>query len=162
MRFVDRLVPLLFLSSSIVALISAYFAEYILDIPPCELCMYQRIPFLLTIPMSISLFYMDNKFTRLMMVILMLINSVIAGYQVSVENQLITHSEICMGTKKLSTLDVSSVEAIERSIAQTNIVQCNHPSIVVLGISMAGWNIVYCLSIILLYLIILRYGRNEE
>ena len=67
----NLLINLIFLTS-IIALISALFIEYILGHQPCNLCVLERIPYLLAI-VIILLNYKINHLEKHFMLLLMIV-----------------------------------------------------------------------------------------
>jgi len=57
---------------SIIALISAYFIEYILGHQPCNLCLIERIPYALSI-IIIFLIYKFKQFEKILIMLLILV-----------------------------------------------------------------------------------------
>ena len=57
---------------SIFALLAAYFIEYILGHQPCNLCLIERIPYILTI-IIVSLIYIFKKNEKIYIILLSLI-----------------------------------------------------------------------------------------
>ena len=79
------LIKTIFLVSSI-ALVSAFFIEYILGHQPCNLCIFERIPYLLAI--IIILFnYQFNQFEKffvLLLLIVFLIGAILSLYHLGI------------------------------------------------------------------------------
>ena len=161
-----RYIALLFLLSGVLALYMAYYSEYVLNFPPCKLCNYQRIPFFIAIPISALMLCKPKiKFLDLLLVIITLSNVTLAGHHVAVENKWITESSLCGASNAddLSNIDLDSIEALDAYFENKKHVPCDEPSIVVFGVSMAGWNVIYCLMIVLCYLTMrVRFKLNKN
>ena len=71
-------ISILILLFSIFALIAAYFIQYILGHEPCNLCLIERIPYILTI-IIISLSFVFKKFEKFFLSII----AVAAGFKVA-------------------------------------------------------------------------------
>ena len=57
---------------SFIALVSAYFIEYILGHQPCNLCVYERIPYFLAI-LIVLINYKYNKLEKYLILLLAII-----------------------------------------------------------------------------------------
>ena len=68
----NRLILNLILVFSIFALTAAYFIQYILEHEPCNLCLIERIPYILAI-IIISLSYIFKKYEKIYLIFLSLI-----------------------------------------------------------------------------------------
>ena len=87
---------------SIFALISAFFIEYFLGHEPCNLCLIERIPYILSI-IIISLIYLLKKYEKIFLIFLSLIFFCAAGisiYHFGIEQGFIEESLVCDLDKK--------------------------------------------------------------
>ena len=50
---------------NILILISAYYIEYILKVPACSMCIYQRIPYFLSTVIIVVFFFKKKKFKKI-------------------------------------------------------------------------------------------------
>ena len=87
----------LILLFSIFALISAYAIQYILGHQPCNLCLIERIPFMMVI-IIITLTLFLQKFEKISLIIISLIffsATLISFYHFGIEQGFITASLVC-------------------------------------------------------------------
>ncbi len=145
-----HLIFCLFLSSAI-ALTSAYISQYIFNYQPCVLCLYQRKPFFAIIAISlISLTLLKSsksqKITFFLCLILLLINSGIATYHVGVEEKIFTGPSTCAGAKLNES---QSLEELKLALLKAPSVKCNEPQFYLLGLTMATWNLIFCLLLVI-------------
>ena len=87
-------------TTSVLAIIAAYIAQYIFELEPCILCLYQRQPFFAVIALSsVTLVFFDKIKSQKIAVILSLfflvINCAIALYHSAVEQKLIQGPTTC-------------------------------------------------------------------
>jgi disulfide bond formation protein DsbB len=54
------------------------------------------------------------------------------------------------------------LQDLRNMIAKTKAVRCDEPSFKFLEISMAGWNVLYCLALILSSLFLFKIGRRRR
>ena len=82
---------------AVIALISAYFIEYILGHQPCNLCVYERIPYFLAI-LIVLINYKYNKLEKyliLSLAIIFLIATILSLYHLGIEQGFIRESLLC-------------------------------------------------------------------
>jgi len=138
------LIKIIFLVS-ILALISAFFIEYILGHQPCNLCIFERIPYLLSI--IIILFYFKfnqfEKFFILLLSIVFLFGTILSIYHLGIEQGFIQESLVC-DLKNGSNL-LSKEEILEQ--LQEKSVSCKDVTFKIFGLSLTSYNILISLLI---------------
>ena len=136
------LIKIIFLVS-IVALASAFFIEYILGHQPCNLCIFERIPYMLAI--IIILFnYKFNQFEKffiLLLLIVFLIGAILSLYHLGIEQGFIEESLVC-DLKNGSNL--LSKEEILKQLQEKN-VSCKDVTFKIFGLSLTSYNILISL-----------------
>lgn len=129
--------------SSTVLLGTALVSQYAFGLQPCPLCMMQRYPYFAVIVLSL-LGMMVHKRPVLVRSILgvsgvmLICGAVIGGYQVGVEKGVFEGLSGC--TERLPPN--ASMEEVKQALLAAASVSCKDPAIVVMGLSMAGWNAV--------------------
>lgn len=148
---------LIFLTlSSIFALIFAYISQYVFGLQPCELCFWQRKPFFAIIILSAIFLTIPQlkKFQNLAIkisLLLLLINSAIAFYHAGVEKKVFKGLSSCASNLE----NITKIEDLKLALEKTKSVRCDKPQFVLLGISMAGWNFIYCLGLAIISFVFL-------
>jgi disulfide bond formation protein DsbB len=148
-----RQLSLIMLVASSLPLILALISQYGFDMHPCELCIYQRIPYIVEIILAILLLFLNNYksfiIIALFSIFAYMTNVGLSFYHIGVEYGWWSFGECS------STLDTSSFDALKNSLLNAAIVRCDEVQFSFLGLSMAGWNLVYsiALSFYLSYLI---------
>lgn len=142
------LILLVFYSST--ALIFAYISQFGFDYQPCILCLYQRKPFFAIIALaSLTLIFFKSeqsqKITFFLCIFFLLINAGIATYHVGVEKKVFKGPTTC-SSENLN--DFENLEDLRIALTKTKAIRCDEPSFVFLGLSMAAWNLTYCLFLI--------------
>ena len=145
---------------SFIALISAYFIEYILGHQPCNLCLIERIPYGLSIILIISIFILKKyeRFFILLLILTFIFSFVISFYHYGIEQGFFEESAIC-GLK-----DISENITKEDLLKQLNkkIVSCKDVTFRFFGLSLTSINIVISLFfIITLVKINTKYEKNK-
>ena len=92
----NLLIKLIFLIS-VIALVSAFFIEYVLGHQPCNLCILERIPYLLAIIIILLNFKFSHyeKFFILLLSIIFLAGAIISLYHLGIEQGFIQESLVC-------------------------------------------------------------------
>ena len=152
------LIKIIFLVS-VIALISAFIIEYILGHQPCNLCIFERIPYLLAI--IIILFnYQFNQFEKffvLLLLIVFLIGAILSLYHLGIEQGFIQESLVC-DLKNGSNL--LSKEEILKQLQEKN-VSCKDVTFKIFGLSLTSYNILISLLICIgVGKIYFDYGKN--
>ena len=82
---------------SFVALISAFFIEYILGHQPCNLCLIERIPYGLSIMIIMAIFIIkkNQKFLVLLLILTFIFAFVISFYHFGIEQGFFQESSVC-------------------------------------------------------------------
>ena len=145
---------------SIVALTSAFFIEYILGHQPCNLCILERIPYLLAI-IIITLNYKFihiEKHLILLLILIFLAATILSLYHLGIEQGFIEESLVC-DLKNGSNL--LSKEDILKQLQEKN-VNCKDVTFKILGLSLTSYNILISLLItISTTKIYLNYDKNR-
>jgi disulfide bond formation protein DsbB len=131
------------LAASTMALAAAYLAQHRFGLLPCELCLWQRVPYWAAIGAALPALAVPALRLPLvgLAVLLLAGNAVLAGYHAGVEwgfwPNVLARCAAPPGPA------ARSVEDLMRALADAPIVRCDEPAIRVLGLSMAGWNALY-------------------
>ena len=154
----NLLIKLIFLIS-IVALASAFFIEYILGHQPCNLCILERIPYLLAI-ILILLNYKFNHLEKYFLILLttvFFIATILSLYHLGIEQGFIQESMVCdlkSGSNLLSKEDILK-QLQEKSVS------CKDVTFKIFGLSLTTYNILISLLItIYTTKIYLNYDKN--
>lgn len=138
----SRHAPLLILLACIAALGSAFLAQYGFGLRPCILCLYQRIPYAISILLALLALRTRNPRTRDILIglcaALFAINAGIAAYQVGIENFWWAGFSGCSGTGAALP---DSPDALLQSLSQPLPVRCDDVPFELFGVSLAGANL---------------------
>ena len=145
---------------SVIALASAFFIEFILGHQPCNLCILERIPYLLAI-IIITLTYKFihiEKHLILLLILIFLAATILSLYHLGIEQGFIEESLVC-NLKNGS--DLLSKEDILKQLQEKN-VNCKDVTFKILGLSLTTYNILVSLLItISTTRIYLNYDKNR-
>ena len=138
------LIKIIFLVSTL-TLLSAFFIEYILGHQPCNLCIFERIPYLLAI--IIILFNLKfnqfEKFFILLLVIVFLFGAILSLYHLGIEQGFIQDSLVC---DLKSGSNLLSKEEILKQLQEKDI-SCKDVTFKIFGLSLTSYNILISLLI---------------
>ncbi len=144
---------------SIIALSSAFFIEYVLGHEPCNLCILERIPYLLAliiIVLNYKFIHLEKYFI-LLLILIFLGSTILSLYHLGIEQGFIEESLVC-DLKKGS--DLISKEDILKQLQEKNI-SCKDVTFKILGLSLTSYNILISLLITISSTkIYLNYEKN--
>jgi len=150
----------LILLFSIFALLTAYFIQYVLGHQPCNLCLIERIPYILTIIIiTLTLFF--KKFEKICLIILALVfvsAMLISIYHFGIEQGFISESLVCDLKNKSGSLTTEDLlkELKEKTIS------CKDVTFKIFGLSLATINIIISLILsIIITKIFFNYEKNK-
>ena len=145
---------------SFIALISAYFIEYILGHQPCNLCVYERIPYFLAI-LIVLINYKYNKLEKylvLSLAIIFLIATILSLYHLGIEQGFIQESLLCDLEKGANIVDK---DEILKQLQQKSI-SCKDVTFKIFGLSLTNYNIIISLLLTIgLTKIYFGYEKNR-
>jgi len=123
-----------------VPLAGALVGQYGFSLHPCDLCIYQRIPYGFIIIFALAGFFIKNQRIRyiicLFCAFLFLIDAGIAGYHAGVELNIFKGPTACSASGGSG----QTLEEMRAEIMNAPLVTCAQAMIYVLGLSMAAWN----------------------
>ena len=147
----------LILILSIFAVLAAYFIQYVLGYQPCNLCLIQRIPYILSI-ITILICLLSQKFEKIALIILSLIffsATLLSFYHFGIEQGFITESLVCDLNSPNNEL---SKEALLNQLKEMP-VSCKNVTFKIFGLSLATFNIFISL---ILSSITIKLFKNYE
>ena len=150
----------LILLISLISIISAFFIEYILGHQPCNLCLIERIPYVLSITLIISnyIFKTNEKIVILLLIITFTFSSIVSFYHFGIEQDFFEESPVCTLN---NTSEIISKEEILKQL-QEIYVSCKDVTFRVFGLSLTSINMFLSLILtILLTKIFISYEKNK-
>ncbi len=150
----------LILFVSFVALLSAFFIEYVLGHQPCNLCILERIPYVIAIVIILLnyKFYQFEKIFLALLVIVFLTATILSVYHFGIEQGFIEESLVC-DLKNGS--EATSKEEILKQLQEQK-VSCKDVTFKIFGLSLTTYNIVISILITINALkIYLNYAKSK-
>jgi len=145
---------------SFFALIAAYFIQYVLGHQPCNLCLMERIPYILTIiVITLSFLFKKHEKTYLALLALIFISAtLISFYHFGIEQGFIKESFVC--DLNSQSINLSSEDLLKELKKRT--ISCKDVTFKILGLSLATINAIISLILsIIITKIFLNYEKNK-
>tara|TARA_B100000287_G_scaffold405628_1_gene429357 strand:+ start:577 stop:1065 length:489 start_codon:yes stop_codon:yes gene_type:complete len=146
---------------SLISVLSAFFIEFVLGHQPCNLCLMQRIPYILSI-ILICLNFFSKKNEKFIIILLTLVFSfslIISFYHFGIERGFFEESSVC-GLK--NTSDIISKEEILKQLQVKNI-SCKDVTFKIFGFSLTTFNMIISLFLLIILTKILKnYEKFKE
>ena len=141
------------------AFIAALIIQYGFGHQPCELCIYQRIPYILAI-LTIIIILLNKKYEKTALLILAIIFFVsfsLAFYHFGIEQGFVSELALCESDNLAK--DLSKEQILEQ--LKNNTISCKDVNFKIFGLSLATINSIFSffLSVIFIKLFI-SYGKN--
>jgi disulfide bond formation protein DsbB len=143
-----------------IALAVAYASQHLGGLLPCELCLWQRLPYWMAIGAGLAALAAPRAAMPLAVaaVVLLAGNAALAAYHAGVEwawwPNILARCAAPPGPA------ARTVEDLMRALADAPVVRCDEPAIRVLGLSMAGWNALYAAAAATICAVMLRRPRT--
>ena len=140
-------------------IISALIIQYSLGHDPCKLCLYERIPYFLSMLLLIKIIFI-KKYERIILLILFLVfmsSAALAFYHFGIEQGFFSESLAC------TTGDLSKTLSKEELLEQLkqNRISCKDVSFRILGFSLAAINTIFSLVLSVIFIMLfLNYEKN--
>jgi len=140
-------------------LIFAYVIEYKFGHDPCKLCLYQRIPYFISILLILKIFFIKGH-ERIFLFILSLVfisSSILAFYHFGIEQGFFKESLAC--TNESLSENLTRDELLKQ--LSENTISCKDVSLRIFGFSLASINTIF--SIVLsgiFFNLFIKYEKN--
>ena len=140
---------------SFISIISALYIEFILLIPACKLCLYQRIPYLLSMIFGLfGYFFSKNKIWLYLLIMTFITSLILSGYHLGIENNIFKEFSGCT-SENLNLID--KTELLQN--LNNFLPNCKDVNFKIFGLSLATINFILSIA---LTLITIRYVLNEK
>ena len=140
-------------------IISALIIQYWLDHEPCKLCLYQRIPYFLSMLLIIKILFIKKyeKITLLILFLVFMSSAALAFYHFGIEQGFFNESLACTAGDLTKTL---SKEELLQQLKQ-NSITCKDVSFRILGLSLAAINTIFSLILSVIFIrLFMIYEKN--
>ena len=142
---------------SIISLLGAVFIENVLEQSPCRLCLYQRIPYLISIFICFFGFnYYKNFLWMYLLLILFIISTILSGYHVGIENSIFEEFSGCTSENINITNKLDLLNNLKKTMPS-----CKNVDFKLFGLSLATINLIISLLISAISITIIKYEKNK-
>ena len=143
---------------SIISLLGAVYIEFILNQNPCKLCIYQRVPYIISIFVCFLGFTSQRKTHWLFFLILVFISSsFLSGYHVGIENNIFSEFSGCSNTNTSLIDKTDIIKSLKDSMPN-----CKEVNFRVFGFSLATINLFISILISLYTVKLLINEKNRS
>ena len=140
-------------------LISAFIIEHKFGHQPCKLCLYERIPYFISILLILKIFFIKsyNKITLLALILVFIISTILAFYHFGIEQGFFEESLACTNRNLMeSTTKEELLEQLEQ-----NTTSCKDVSFRILGFSLAAINTIFSIILSVIFTrLFINYEKN--
>jgi disulfide bond formation protein DsbB len=140
-------------------IISALIIQYWLGHEPCKLCLYERIPYFLSMLLIIKIIFIKKyeKITLLILFLIFMSSTVLAFYHFGIEQGFFKESLVCAAGNLSETL---TKEEILKQLSQ-NTISCKDVSFRIFGFSLAAINTIFSISLSAIFIrLFINYEKN--
>ena len=140
-------------------IISALIIQYWLGHEPCKLCLYERIPYFLSMLLIIKILLIKKfeKITLLLLSLVFISGASLAFYHFGIEQGFFSESLACT-TEELSKT-FSKEELLEQ--LKQNSISCKDVSFRIMGLSLAAINTIFSLVLSVIFIwLFMNYEKN--
>ncbi len=154
----NKLTLNLVLVFSIFALIAAYFIEYVLKYEPCNLCLAQRLPYIIAVIIITICFFLKKleKKIFLLLSLIFISGTFLSLYHVGIEKGFFEESFLCNLSNENNSL---TKEDLLKEL-QKKVISCKNVDFTVFGFSLASINSIA--SIVLSFITLKKYLNYEK
>ena len=140
-------------------IISALIIQHWLGYEPCKLCLYERIPYFLSILLIIKILFIKKyeKITLLILSLVFISSTTLAFYHFGIEQEFFSESSAC------TTGDLSKILSKEELLEELkqNSISCKDVSFKILGLSLAAINVIFSLTLSVIFIkLFFSYEKN--
>ena len=142
---------------SLLSLLIALYIEFFLGYPPCKLCIYQRIPYLIAIFITfLGINYSKNLFWLYALLLVFFSSFLLSGYHFGIEQEVFKEFSGCTGNS-LDIIDKSEL----LKILNSEVKSCKNVDFKIFGLSLATINFLLSFIIFILILTVIKNEKNR-
>tara|TARA_B100000767_G_C19746995_1_gene528995 strand:+ start:635 stop:1120 length:486 start_codon:yes stop_codon:yes gene_type:complete len=122
---------------SFITLVTAYAIQYILGYQPCNLCIIERVPYMLAIIILVfnHSFQKNEIFYSILLLLIFKFSFLISFYHFGIEQGFVNESNVCGS----NNLGLTTKEDLLKSLQEINI-SCKDVAFKVFGLSLTTYN----------------------
>ena len=146
---------------SFAALIGAYFIEYVLGHQPCNLCLIERIPYGVSIILTLVILILkkNEKFFIVLLLLTFVFSFTISLYHLGIEHGIFKESTVC--TAKDFSENITKEDLLNQ--LSRRVISCKDVTFRIFGLSLTTFNMMLSLFLsILLINIFSNYDKFKK
>lgn len=153
----------IFILGGVVALCVALLGQYVFGLYPCEFCLLQRYPYGVAIAAGIASLLLPRMGSAWKCVVIigalaLLATALLGAYHTGIERGWVDYTGGCVADASAT----GSIEDLRAQILNAPQVSCADAAAMVAGLSMATWNTIYALGLLLLVGLQYRFERTAH
>ena len=143
--------------TSLLSLLIALYIEFFLGYPPCKLCIYQRIPYLISIFITFLGISYSKKLIWLYALLITFFSSfLLSGYHFGIEKEIFSEFSGCTG----NSLNITDKNELLKLLS-SEINSCKNVDFKIFGLSLASINLLLSFSIFILIIKVIKNEKNK-
>ena len=144
---------------SVFSILFAFYVEHVLGHKPCNLCILQRFPYIVSIILIVivTIFKNFQRLAFLLLSLIFLLGTLLSLYHVGIEQGLISESFVC--TDNVDTSITDKAEILKQ--LENKAVSCKDVTFTIIGASLASINTFISLFITIITIsIFIKYEKK--
>ena len=154
-NFQKKNIYIIIMLTSFFTISSALYIEHFLSVPACKLCLYQRVPHILSIIICFfGIFFLRDKIWSYLLILTFFCSIAISGYHAGIENGIFNEFSGCTN----ENLNIIDRTELLKSLNDFSL-GCKNVSFRLFGFSLATINLILSIA---LMIITIKYIHNEK
>ena len=142
---------------SLLSLLIAIFIEFYLGYPPCKLCIYQRIPYLIAIFLTfLGISYSKNLIWLYALLLTFFSSFLLSGYHLGIEQEIFKEFSGCTG----NSLNITDKDELLK-LLNSEVNSCKNVDFRIFGFSLATINFLLSFVIFILTIKVIKNEKNK-
>ena len=141
-------------------LLVAYFIEYVLNHIPCNLCLIERIPYMVSFILAFLVLIL-NKYERISLIVIGLFfvfGTIVSFYHIGIEQGIFNESLVCFLETENKAI---SAEDLLKEL-KTKSVSCKDVTFRIFGLSLATLNTIISFVIsVIIFRLVINHEKNQ-
>ena len=143
---------------SLLSLLIALYIEFFLGYQPCKLCIYQRIPYLIAIFLTLlGIIFSKNLIWLYSLLLIFFSSFLLSGYHLGIEQEIFKEFSGCTG----DSINVTDKNELLK-LLNSEVKSCKNVDFAVFGLSLAAINFLLSFFIFVLILKVIKYEKNKQ
>jgi len=143
---------------SLLSLLIALYIEFYLGYSPCKLCLYQRIPYLFSIFITLlGINYYKNLVWMYLLLITFFSSLLLSGYHFGIEQEIFSEFSGCTA----NSINITDKNELLK-LLNSEVNSCKNVDFRILGLSLATINFLLSFLIFVLILKVIKNEKNKQ